>query len=306
MISIQSTVVKFIAKYYVRPGYYPDLDVNRLRKTDVKSPSATLVRGCTREMKTINGVDCTILTPSNQTSNRILIYIHGGGYVSGPNKMHWKMLANICRKTGNKAILVNYGLAPESSCLNSIEDVISVYNNLISEINASEIYFLGDSAGGGLSLATILKLKEDRKPLPAALILLSPFLDMTLSNPEIENIEPYDTVLYKKGLQDVGKIYAGDFDLSHPFLSPINGNLEGLPPTLLLIGTHDIFLSDCRKFRDKAKKSGIRLTYKEWDKMFHLWMLVVSLVPEANKAVKTIVNFITATIESPKVTSHIR
>lgn len=272
---------------------------------DVKTPPSEAVGSCRVFHEPIAGVPCTFLNPPDAAAHRQIIFLHGGAFTNGPIICHWGMLARVCEKTRMPAVMVDYGLLPERPFPAGLNDVLHVYHGLRKGGRRKELVLMGDSAGGGLALSATLALKDQvkaeggaprvkdmRRLLPEKLVLLSPWLDLTLSNPEIEAIREYEQLLRKEGLIEIGRQYANGRDPAHYLLSPLNGDLTGLPPTLLLIGTHDILVCDCRRFREKARAAGIELTYQEWEEMFHGWMTLTPQMPEANRAVEEIVGFL--------------
>jgi acetyl esterase/lipase len=146
---------------------------------------------------------------------------------------------------------------------------------------------MGDSSGGGISLALSQRLREDGQPQPGHVILLSPWLDATLSNPDIPAIDKIDPFLGVEGLKYGGEVYARDVDPRSYLVSPVYGNLKGLAPITLFIGTRDILWPDCRRLRDRAREEGVALDYREYDGMVHDWML--GPLPEAKRAIREIV-----------------
>ncbi|MFJ1256964.1 alpha/beta hydrolase fold domain-containing protein [Cupriavidus sp. CuC1] len=133
---------------------------------------------------------------------------------------------------------------------------------------------MGDSAGGGMALALAQVARDTGRALPGRLVLLSPFLDATGSNPAIDALEPLDPMLSKLGGIECGRVYAGGDPVTLPQVSPIYGSLRGLPPVTLFIGTHDVLLPDCRTYRALAEQQGLPLRYYEYEGMFHVWMLL--------------------------------
>ena len=291
MESLQSRLIKLLLPSLVKSAYYPTLNVPKARVADVPQPSPGMVKGCSVVAVSRGGVPCLDLVPAKLLSDKILIFFHGGGYVSGPNEWQWRMLAYLCRATGRRGIMVDYRLAPEHLFPAALDDMMAVYRELLKTVPAADICFLGDSAGGGLVMSAALRIKQEQLPLPARLVLLSPFLDTTVSNPAMAALEPVDKALALPGVLAAAKMYAGAHDPKHPYLSPVYGDLAGLPPILLMIGTHDILMPDCRVFKAKAEAAGVALHYEEWDKMFHVWMGVLPILPEARRAIRVVLDF---------------
>ncbi len=266
-------------------------------KVRVECPRQKTVGTCRVSMETIRGVGCGFLTPPGADPESLLIFLHGGAFTDGPVEGHWSMLARICERSGVCAVMADYGLAPVRPYPAGLNDVLNVYRELRQAGRAGraeQVFLAGDSSGGGLALSASLALRDCGEFLPEKLVLLSPWLDLTLSNPEIENIREYEWLLEREGLIEAGRVYAAGHDPNHYLLSPVNGSLAGLPPTLLLIGTHDIFVCDCRRFREKAVSEGLSLNYQEWSEMFHDWMTRAPDLPEANQAVETVAAFLSS------------
>ena len=258
----------------------------------MKKPPEKIIGNCRVQEETVGGVYCIFLHPSGQSSQKQLIFLHGGAFTSGPIICHWGMLARMSEKAGISAVMVDYALLPENPYPRALNDVLQVYRSLKTEKPGDEIYLMGDSSGGGLALSAALSLKDSGEAQPEKLGLLSPWLDLTLSHPDIETAQKYDQMLTREDLVEAGQAYADGRDPAHYLLSPINGNFTGLPPTLVLVGTHEIFLCDCRRFKEKAASAGIALSYSEWEGMFHDWMALTPALREANQAVDRIVDFL--------------
>ena len=258
----------------------------------MKKPPEKIIGNCRVQEETVGGVFCIFLHPRGESSRKKLIFLHGGAFTSGPIICHWGMLARLCENTGISAVMVDYGLLPEHPYPQALNDTLTVYRSLRAEKSKDEIFLLGDSAGGGLTLSAALALKDSGEALPEKLGLLSPWLDLTLNHPDIETAQKHDQLLTREDLVKAGQAYAGGYDPAHYLLSPINGDYTGLPPTLLLVGTHEIFLCDCRRFKEKAESAGIALSYSEWKDMFHDWMALTPALREANQAVDGIVDFL--------------
>ena len=170
--------------------------------------------------------------------------------------------------------------------------MLPLYNELAADVGSANITIMGDSSGGGISLALAQRLREDGHDQPGHVILLSPWLDATLSNPEIVEFDKIDPFLGVEGLKYGGEVYARGVDPKSYLVSPVYGSLKDLAPVTLFIGTRDILYPDCRKLRDKAADEGVPLDYREYDAMVHDWML--GPLPEAKHAVAEIVDTISS------------
>jgi acetyl esterase/lipase len=260
---------------------------------DVNLPPEELLGRCRSVERPVAGVDCHFLLPPDQETEKQLIYLHGGSFSSGPIVHHWKMLTALCEETGIAAVMVRYRLAPRNPYPAGLNDVLAVCRALGREKGwGGELFLAGDSAGGGLCLSAALAMKEREEDLPGKLVLLSPWLDLTLCDPKIDTLQEADPLLEREELLKAARQYAGGHDPSSPLLSPIYGDFTDIPPVFLQVGTREIFLSDCRRFRRKAAAAGVRVVYQEWEGMFHDWMAFTPEMAEANRAVGQIASFL--------------
>jgi acetyl esterase/lipase len=218
-----------------------------------------------------------ILSPKKKHSKKAVLYLHGGAYYWGISKYNWSFAEELLKQTNTTLIIPDYPLAPNSTCENVYEFMEALYNELTLKYSSSSISIIGESAGGGLSLGFSMFLRDKNKPQPKQLILLAPWLDVTMSNPDILTIDKKDKILGIEGLKLAGKGYAGNLESTNYMVSPINGSLKELPQISLFIGTHDLFLADSRKLKEQANMEKVSLKYFEYPKMFHVWILLKNL-----------------------------
>lgn len=219
-----------------------------------------------------------------------ILYFHGGAYVQSFSRPHWGFLSMLVNKSGCTITAPDYPLAPVHTYKDTIAMVSDLYKRLVGTVEPDKFILMGDSAGGGLALALAQFMKNKKIPQPHRIILLSPWLDLSLANPEIKDIDPSDSFLGVEGLQLAGKAYAGDTNFHHYLLSPINGPLEGLGEISVFMGSREILVADARKLKAMADEKGIPLSYHEFPGMFHTWMLLN--LPESRKAKKQILELI--------------
>lgn len=243
-------------------------------------------RGCKIEKKILNDVVCYLITPDDMKINSIVYYLHGGGYVFHQTINHMKFCTKMSRESGIRVMLIDYSVAPDNPYPVALDESIDVYKYLCKEYENTKIILMGDSAGGGLALATALKIKEMKLNIPSKIILLSPFLDVSGENEKMVDIEPDDPMLSIEFIKKCGRQYAGDFNLETPFISPIHGDFRGLPGISVYIGTHDILYPDCCIFKDLAEEQGVNINFVEYDKMIHVWMFYD--IPEGKQVQKEI------------------
>lgn len=207
-------------------------------------------------------------------SNTHIIYLHGGAYVWQGACVHWQFIKELLRGLKQKVTYVDYPLAPEHTYQNTFKMLQEGFDRLTRQYPHDQFVLMGDSSGGGLALAFAQKLCKEKHPVqPREIILLSPWLDVTMSNPDIEKIEPADCILTRRGLEAAADRYAGGADKSIYLLSPINGSIKGLAHISIFTGTDDILWPDCRRFADKAKAEGGKISLMEYPGMPHTFML---------------------------------
>ncbi len=239
----------------------------------------------------INNRNVFKLNPKNRTSNnKHILYLHGGAYVQGFNRFHWEFLAELVTRTNCAIIAPDYPLAPACTYNESFDMVSDLYRLIRSTIGRDELILMGDSSGGGFALALAQKMRNENVSQPTQIILLSPWLDITLTNPDINDIDHNDPFLGKDSLQQAGKLYAGTTNPDYYLLSPINGSLEGLGKLSIFVGSNEILVADARKLRSLAEAQGIHLNYYEYAEMVHAWMFLN--FSESKKAKKQIIDLI--------------
>lgn len=203
-----------------------------------------------------------------------ILYCHGGGYTSG-NLGYSKVLASkMTQCTGFDVLAFDYRLAPEFPYPAALEDAEAVWDYLMHlGYGAGDIVIAGDSAGGNMALALCHKLKAEERMLPGALLLMSPWTDMTCSGKSYEERADIDPMLTKEYITTVGKAYAGEADLSSPLLSPLFGDFKGFPPTLIQVGSHEILHSDSEMLCEKMKQAGVSCRLEVWEDMWHVFQM---------------------------------
>lgn len=268
----------------------------RFEKNDFASTSSPISKKVAQDLnivvKQMNGRDVTYLSPLTNPSENIIIFLHGGGYINNIRKQHWNFIHDLIEKSGSTVIVPDYYLAPNFTYEPSFELVEKLYDSILNQNPNKKIILMGDSAGGGFALSLAEKIQVEKKVQPHQIILISPWLDVTNSNPEIDSIQPLDPFLKDtKGFRMAGKAYAGNTDPSNYLLSPINGNLKNLAPISIFTGTHETLYADAKKFKKMCDEQEISIGYFVYPKMFHDFMMVVAL-PEAQNAMGQVVQLL--------------
>ena len=226
------------------------------------------------------------ITPEGANEKKVLLYFHGGGYCTGSINTHRASVSQIIKGAGIKALMVDYRLAPENKFPAAVEDAATAYNWLLQNgYSSDDICFGGDSAGGGLALASLLYLRDNNIPLPKCAIALSPWTDHTLSGNSYLGNKDIDPMLVAEGFPVWSKHYTGEEDPKNPYISPLFGDLRGLPPIYIQVGEDEMLLDDSIRFAEKAKAAGVDITLDVYAEMFHVFQafwLVLSLAKKAN------------------------
>jgi epsilon-lactone hydrolase len=241
------------------------------------------------EVEVMNKLVVTLQPKTNPVNTHIL-FLHGGAYVLEGNAMHLKIIETIIRKTNCKVTYIDYPLAPEYNYKQTFEMLQQSYDLLINAFPDDRFMLMGDSAGGGLALAFTQKLiKENAPVIPVKNILFSPWLDISMQNPEIIKQVRKDKLLPLTGLIEAGKKYSGGDNTRNYLLSPINGDFEGIGNTIVFFGTCELFYPDCKLLEEKVKSIG-NFSFYEFPDMQHDW--VIFPIPEAREALNLAIEFI--------------
>ena len=239
------------------------------------------------------GVPADWVTVDGSDADHVVLYLHGGGYVMGSRNTHRGLAGRIARAAKARVLLPEYRLAPEHPFPAAVDDATACWRWLVSQGFAPQrMAITGDSAGGGLTLATLLALKANVAPMPACAVALSPWTDLEGSGPTAEPGAVDDPMLTPDGLRVTGQQYAAGA-LRHPLAAPLHGDLAGLPPLLLQVGTREVLLSDSTRFAEKARAAGVDVTLEIEEGLIHVWQMFPD-VPEAQSAVQRIGAFIRA------------
>lgn len=247
----------------------------------------------------IGDMNAEWIVPEGAAQNKIVMYIHGGGFISGTCHTHRMHAAKFSKVFGTKMLLFDYRLAPEHPFPAAVEDCVSAYNWLTGEgYEPSNIIVMGESAGGTLTLSTLIALKDKGIELPKAAVSISPITDLTCQADSFRTNAKRDVAPMGSWTVWTG-FYIADNDPHDPWLSPLMADLTGLPPIMIHVGTYEIHLDDARNFAIKAENSGVSVTLKIWEGMIHAFPLLSPLFPEAKRAVDEIGDYVRKHLEIP-------
>ncbi|KQO72584.1 hypothetical protein ASF22_12685 [Methylobacterium sp. Leaf87] len=226
--------------------------------------------------------------PRGRAPSCTVIYFHGGAYAAPITRIHWWFVARLAERLGVRVVVPLYPLAPAHTCAETIPFALALYRNLVAGDSMGRVIVMGDSAGGGLALALAQQAVAAGLPAPGGLVLISPWLDVTLSDPEQAAIEPRDVMLMRPGARAAGLWYAGALPVTDPRVSPLFGSFAGVPPILMFCGGHDILVTDARRL---AARTGCEVIYHEEPGLMHVYP-ILSVLPEARAAQDWIAGFV--------------
>ena len=255
-----------------------------------------IANGVTVKQEVINMIKSEWLIPENAPEDKMIFHVHGGGYVSGSCNDHRSIVSKITVKIGITTLLYEYGLAPEAPFPAAINDSVSVYNAILEKgYSPKNMIVMGESAGGGLSLALLLALKDQNIPLPKACVAISPWTDLSCSS-ETYKTKNRVSLAPMNSWNVFSKYYVGNNDVRNPYISPLMGNLQGLPPIFINAGDADELFDDGRKFYKKAREAGVDIKFRQGKNMVHCYPLLAPMFPEATEAMEEIIGYMLSMI----------
>ncbi|MFC1887979.1 alpha/beta hydrolase [Candidatus Cloacimonadota bacterium] len=264
----------------------PDLRIEIEKSADVWGK---LPRNLHVKIVDIDGLNAEWLVPETAEMQKVILYFHGGGLVVGSARSHRAIVAKFVQESKISALTIDYALAPEKPYPEGLKDCIKAYEFLLTEgYEPENIAFMGDSGGGNLVLASLLYLKKEEMPLPAAAVTLSPWTDLHNNGDSWISNAQKDNLCWRDAQNVFSRYYAGDHDLDDPLISPLKGDLQGLPPLLIFAGENELMRDDAVRFAEKAENSGVDVTLQIGKGLFHCYPACSPLFPEAKSACKEI------------------
>lgn len=301
MVSFKSRIIHFLLRNrhlfhgkFKKDVFDFDTSIKAFRERAEKSANRywRIHEGISIKGQYIEGIKAEWLIPSGADPDKIILYAHGGGYVSGSCNSHRGFVSKFANQIGVTCLLYEYRLAPEHPFPAALEDSVKVYQLLLSSgYKPENILVAGESAGGGLSLALLLALKERNINLPVAAVAISPWTDLTCSSDSYKTKNKV-SLAPLNSWNVFSKYYSGDNRADHPLISPLFGDLVGLPPLFINSGVDDELFEDGEKFYLNAKAGGVDVTFRKGDGMVHCYPLFAPMFKEATEAIDEIVDFI--------------
>lgn len=260
---------------------------------------APLPDGARKELVRAGGVPAEWVWGADAGDDGAILYLHGGGYVMGSITTHRSHVARLSQATGVRGLALDYRLAPEHAFPAAVDDAVAAYEWLLDHgVAPRRVAIAGDSAGGGLTVSTLVALRDRGRPLPAAGVCLSPWVDLALTGASMDEKAAVDPMVQRDRLARMAEAYLGSTDPQAPLASPLHADLRGLPPLLVQVGTRETLLDDASRLADRARAAGVDVTYEAWDDMIHVWQCFAPLLPEADEAIARIGSFLRARLGS--------
>ena len=288
-------------KRRARPG--PKVEAVRERLDAIKRFIPDPPAGTEVTRVDAGGVKAVQVATRESRGDHHILYLHGGAYSYGSPSHYRDFIWRIAAATSARVLCIDYRLAPEHPFPAALDDALSAYRWLLAEGAAPQrMAVMGDSAGGGLVFAMLLRLRDEGCPLPAAAVALSPWTDLALTGASLATNAAADPMLKAEQAPSFARHYLAGADPRHPYASPLYGDPSGLPPTLIQVGSDEILRDDAVRMADKLRGAGCRVEIEIWPRMPHVWQLFARVVPEARQAVERIGAFVRREIGSSNQT----
>ena len=252
-------------------------------------------KGVEVEYVSIGGNNAAWIRPSAADKSKVLLHIHGGGYVTGSIASYLRMCILTAQTLKMNVLLPQYSLAPEHPFPAALDDVLKIYRYLLSDgYQPQDIIISGDSAGGGLCVASVIALRDQGEALPAAVICMSPWTDLTMQGQSYIANSKSESMLNADSLREWALAYTNEQNLNNPLVSPVFADFHGFPPLLIQVSSDEILLDDAIVLAEKAKDAGVDVSLKIWDGLWHVWQVVGDAIPESKMAFEEINQFVRA------------
>jgi epsilon-lactone hydrolase len=287
-MSLRARLIILLLRITNRKSVYAkEFAAGRFDAKDVPAPPDSVALWAVVRKDSVAGRNVWRLSPQDGGARGTLLFVHGGGFVHNMSRQHWDLAVAIVRESGWSVVVPDYPLAPAATVDDALPFVQAAWSETVAAAGDSPVAMIGDSAGGCLAALLTQRLAETGARCPERLFLLSPWLDVSMSNPAIAPFATRDAMLQIDGLDKAAQAFAGQHALDSAGISPLHGDLEGLPPVSLFIGGDEMFLPDCALFRDKLRARSGRVDWHEYPGLFHVWVAMTAL-PEAQHAISAI------------------
>ncbi len=249
--------------------------------------------GVLRQAVDAGGVPGEWISINGAGADRVIYYLHGGGYTVGSVNTHAALVARLCQAAGARGLAVDYRLAPEHPFPAAVEDAVAGYRWLLDQgTDPARVIVAGDSAGGGLTVATLVALRDRGVPRPAVGVCLSPWVDLEGLGESMRTKAAEDPMIDEPHLHESANAYLAGADPRTPLAAPLYADLGGLPPLLVHVGSAEVLLNDSTRLAERAKAAGVDVTLEVWDEMIHVWHFMAGILPEGQQAIDRIGQFV--------------
>jgi epsilon-lactone hydrolase len=294
-MSLSAKMLRLGLRCFVTRGLEPEpqIDLLRRRMEAIRWITPGPPRGTQAIKLNADGVKLVRIATPQSLDDRCILYLHGGGYVMGSPPQYRDFIWRIARAASAHVVCPYYRLAPEHPFPAALDDAVTSYSWLLAQgAQPHRLVIMGDSAGGGLALATLLRLRDEDLPLPAAAVTLSPWTDLALTGDSMRENAGADLTLKFERAASFARHYLGGADPRHPYASPLFGNPAGLPPILFQVGSDEILRDDSVRMAEKLRAAGSRVEIEIWPRMPHVWQLYARVLPEGRRAIERIGAFV--------------
>ena len=288
-----AAVLRVVLRATLRRTFRAGLPIEQQRQRLRRVTRLTLPpRGASFTAATIGGVPGEwVRARGHERPSLTLLYLHGGGYTTGSPATHRALTGHLAARCDARVFAADYRLAPEHPFPAAVDDAVAAWRGLRGEgVDAGRIAIAGDSAGGGLAVATALRLRELGEPLPRALVLLSPWVDLTLERLSVA--PPGELMLTLPWVRECADSYVAGADARHPLISPIEADVEGLPPTLVQVGTDELLLPDSRRLCERLRAAGVFVELSEFPRRWHVFQAHAGVLADADRALAAVGRFL--------------
>jgi monoterpene epsilon-lactone hydrolase len=285
MASWQAKTTSFVLRHWFKPRLARTPDALSARKVMSGGPAMPAPRGARIEPGSVGGIAGEWLIADSVPTIATLLYLHGGGYFACTPQTYRAVTASFAL-AGFKTFAPDYRLAPEHPFPAGLDDAIAAYRGLLQNNAPRQIVIAGDSAGGGLSMALLLSLRERGIPLPAAAVLFSPFVDLAATGESARLNSARCAMFDSESFGRAAQYYLGERDRRMPLASPLYAELHGLPPLLIHVGADETLLDDSRRLAERAQRAGVKTQIKIWPAVPHVWQLFQRWVPEGRSSLR--------------------
>jgi epsilon-lactone hydrolase len=296
-MSLRAELVRLCLPWFVRPRFPADVQIETVRRRMTRF--VHLIPRPPRGTEVIavdaGGVKAERIATPRSLHNRYLLHLHGGAYLFGFPALFRDFTWRIADAASARVLCIDYRLAPEHPFPAAIEDAMAAYRGLIAECaEPRHVAFIGDSSGGGLVLASMMRLRDEGSPLPAAAVVLSPWTDLALTGQSLTEYGCSDPMVAVELMPRAVEVYLAGADPRSPYASPLYGDPADLPPTLIYVGGDEALRDDAVRMAERLRSGGCEVELEVWPRMFHVWPMFARILPEARAAIAAIGAFLQA------------